>query len=96
LENDAKLRQLFTEEEISHIKKILVLPNIEFHLNKIIQIIKLSGTEKKTETGRLNFHVIFSDELSPKEIEENFLHNTWKLTPANKIDYRVWKYQQEQ
>src|ERR1700749_4325887 len=42
LDNEAKLRSLFSEEEIGHIKKILFLPNIEFRLNKIIQIIKVS------------------------------------------------------
>lgn len=43
----------------------LVLPNIEFRLDKIIT----------TSEGnrRLNYHVIFSDGVSPEEIEEHFL-----------------------
>jgi energy-coupling factor transporter ATP-binding protein EcfA2 len=44
----------------------LLLPNIEFRLNRII----------KTGTGprRLNYHVIFSDTVSPHDIEEHFLY----------------------
>lgn len=45
-----------------------ILPNIEFRLNSIIA--SRSGEEK-----RLNLHVIFSDEVDPKDIEEHFLHD---------------------
>lgn len=75
LQNDEKLKILFSDEEIAKIKNILVLPNIEFRLNKIIQIIRKSGGVTKTENGRVNFHVIFSDEIPIKTIEENFLHD---------------------
>ncbi|MDO8658133.1 MAG: AAA family ATPase [Candidatus Levybacteria bacterium] len=63
LENDQKLKTLFTEEEITKVKEILILPNIEFRLNKLVG------------TNRINFHVIFSDKVLIKDIEENFLHN---------------------
>jgi hypothetical protein len=60
----AKLTTLgFSTTEIDRIKKILILPNIEFRLNKLV------GTD------RINFHVIFSNNVSIKDIEENFLHD---------------------
>ena len=46
---------------------ILVLPNIEFRLDKIITV---NGLNPK----RLNFHVILSPEIDPKDIEDRFLH----------------------
>ena len=58
-----KLQALFSKEEIDKIAHILVLPNIEFRLNKLVG------------PNRVNAHVILSDELSIKDIEENFLHD---------------------
>ena len=75
LDNEEKLKQLFTTEEIQKINNILLLPNIEFRLNKIVQIIKINGSERKIENGRINFHVIFSNEVTIKTIEESFLHD---------------------
>ncbi|MGN6602415.1 MAG: TrlF family AAA-like ATPase [Ginsengibacter sp.] len=75
IQDDKKLKTLFSDEEIEKIKEILVLPNIEFRLNKIIQVVKTIGNETKTENGRVNFHVIFSDQIPIETIEENFLHN---------------------
>lgn len=76
LENPEKLITLFSNEEIEKIKKILLLPNIEFRLNKIIQVNKYKdGKKTSTENGRVNMHVIFSDEVPIKNIEENFLHD---------------------
>jgi RecF/RecN/SMC N terminal domain len=43
----------------------LVLPNIEFRLDKLV------GTSSGNR--RLNYHVIFSDKITPDEIEEHFL-----------------------
>ena len=64
VENEEKLRYLFEddEEKIEKIKNILLLPNIEFRLNKLVG------------SRRINFHVIFSDKVSVSNIEENFLH----------------------
>lgn len=62
LENDNKLKELFSEDEIIKIKEILILPNIEFRLDKLV------------DDSRVNFHVIFSNEVSIQDIEENFLH----------------------
>lgn len=94
LNDDQKLESLFNSAEIQKIKDILVLPNIEFRLNKIVQIIKINGTERKTENGRINFHVILSDQIPIKTIEENFLHNidfTYESEPNEKDRVRKLK-----
>jgi len=64
LENEDRLRGLFDNDEVKlqAIKNILVLPNIEFRLNKLV------GTQ------RINFHVIFSNEVNMDDIESNFLN----------------------
>lgn len=46
---------------------ILILPNIEFRLDKVITV---DGLNAK----RLNFHVILSPKIDPEDIEERFLH----------------------
>ncbi len=62
LNNNGKLEKLqFSKEEIEKIKNILIVPNVEFRLNKLVG--------KK----RINFHVIFSNEIEINDIEENFL-----------------------
>ena len=89
LNNQAKLQTLFTQEEIDIINKILVLPNIEFRLDQLVN------------GNRVNFHVLFSEEVSIRDIEENFLHELdfvyegainsedekWKLKSSNLIDF---------
>src|SRR6266849_1001909 len=62
LKNGAKLATLFTPQEIEAIKKILVLPNIEFRSDIFVG------------TNSVNVHVIFSDAVAVKDIEEKFLH----------------------
>jgi hypothetical protein len=47
-----------------------ILPNIEFRLSNV-----LSSRKDGDKPRRLNFHVIFSDEVSPQDIEEHFLHD---------------------
>lgn len=48
----------------------LILPNIEFRLDSVI-----SSRKDGKEPRRLNFHVIFSNEVNPKDIEEHFLQD---------------------
>jgi energy-coupling factor transporter ATP-binding protein EcfA2 len=62
LANDAKLQALFSTEEIDKIKKILVIPNIEFRSDIFVG------------SNSINFHVLFSEDVSPRDIEEKFLH----------------------
>ena len=59
LNNELKLKTLFTYDEIQKIKNILILPNIEFRLNKFVG------------ENSINFHVIFSDEVTINYIKEN-------------------------
>jgi len=47
-----------------------ILPNIEFRLSSV-----LSSRKDGDKPKRLNFHVIFSDDVSPQDIEEHFLHD---------------------
>jgi energy-coupling factor transporter ATP-binding protein EcfA2 len=54
----------------------LILPNIEFRIDKIIDA---SGAKR-----RLNYHIIFSDRVTPQQIEEHFLHEikfVWEADP---------------
>lgn len=62
LEDDDKLNSLFTPAEISAIKNITIFPNIEFRLKTIVN------------RSRINYHIIFSNEVEIEDIEENFLH----------------------
>lgn len=63
IENDTKLNQLFNADEVARIKNITVLANVEFRLRNIVN------------DSRVNAHVIFSDEVPIRDIEENFLHD---------------------
>ncbi len=61
--NPNKLSNLnFSNDQIEKILSILILPNIEFRLNKFV------------ENNRINFHIILSNEISIQDIEESFLH----------------------
>src|SRR6266852_3225539 len=62
LANDAKLQTLFSAGEIEKIKKILVIPNIEFRSNIFVG------------QNSVNVHILFSDDIPVRDIEEKFLH----------------------
>jgi len=63
LTDDSKLKAIgLDESKVREIKNILILPNIEFRLDKLVN------------SSRVNFHVILSNDLSINEIEEDFLH----------------------
>ena len=67
----------------------LILPNIEFRLNSVI-----SSRKDGTKPRRLNYHVIFSDEVSPQDIEEHFLHDLhfyYEGNPQSKDESRKLK-----
>lgn len=66
-----------------------LLPNIEFRLDSVI-----SSRRDGANPRRLNFHVIFSDEVSPEEIEEHFLHDlafNYEGNPQDRDDQRKLK-----
>lgn len=82
LENDEKLSSLFTPLEIAQIKKICIIPNIEFRLDQVI------GKD------RLNYHVLFSNEVAIRDIEENFLHEidfVYEAEPSSTSNKRKLK-----
>ena len=56
--------------------KILFLPNIELRLSTIVR--NLKGAD-----SRVNFHVFFSDSVSPAHIEEHFLRELKFTADAN-------------
>ena len=73
LNNGEKMLELFEDENIiDQIRQIKLFPNVEFRIN--IPIVREINETNKTEISRVNYHVIFSDEISTKDIEENFLH----------------------
>lgn len=54
----------------------LILPNIEFRLDKFL------SSRKDEEPKRLNFHIIFSNEIAPEIIEREFLEELHIKTPS--------------
>lgn len=68
LDNPAKMRACFPDDELRRkIEQIFVFPNIEFRINTFVG----------KGANSVNYHVIFSDQIPIREIEDNFLH---KLT----------------
>ena len=63
-ENRSKLLALFDNnvDIVDKIQQIRLFPNVEFRLSTFVG------------SSRINYHVIFSDQLSIENIEENFLH----------------------
>jgi energy-coupling factor transporter ATP-binding protein EcfA2 len=65
-QDDQQLVELLGEEAAIVAKKILLLANVELRLSDVIKV----GDHEP----RVNLHVIFSEALSPDEIEGQFLH----------------------
>ena len=63
-----KIIRRFQQQE-GRLQGLAVFPNIEFRLNKIVPRAG-AGAEK-----RLTLHVLFSNEVETKDIEEHFLHD---------------------
>ena len=57
----------------------LILPNIEFRLDKFL------SSRKDENPKRLNFHVIFSNEIEPDKIEKEFLEELHIKTPSGEM-----------
>ena len=77
---------------IDQVKSILLLPNIEFRVSETISIeSKKENGEIKRESKRINLHVILSNELTPDDIEEYFLHElkfAYENEPQERSKYR--------
>jgi len=66
LDDDARLKTLCGTEVAEAVRRILFVPNIELRTNTIVR--RPDGNDR-----RVNFHVLFSDEITPEQIEEDFL-----------------------
>ncbi len=85
LDRPDMLAKLFPEDEARRrISRILVFPNIEFRLDRFV--------DKGDKSKPIGYHVLFSDEVDCREIEDNFLYKlrcapdhcqSWTLTHHN-------------
>lgn len=71
IEGYKRIKQYQNDDRLSNFK--LILPNIEFRSSTLVS--------RKNSNKKMNFHVIFSDKLSIKEIEEEFLESLNIQTP---------------
>jgi ABC-type lipoprotein export system ATPase subunit len=78
--DNAKFEALVTPGIAAKARSILLLPNIEFRTSVII-------TRPNGEDSRVNFHVIFSDDVETNVIEEHFLREL-KFTAESNPDSR--------
>lgn len=96
LANPGKMEELFPDQAIrDKIKGLFVFPNIELRLNIFVG----------EKAHSVNYHVIFSDSISPEDIETSFLSrleiklgssNSYPLTQTNieKLGRHFKKYNQ--
>lgn len=83
LSSPSKMLQCFPDDELRRkIEKIFIFPNIELRLENFVG----------RNANSVNYHVIFSNDITIQDIEENFLHqltfnydsgNTRSLTLSN-------------
>lgn len=66
LDDDTRVRHLCGDEVADAARSILFVPNIELRTNTIVR--SADGNDH-----RVNFHVLFSDEVTADQIEEDFL-----------------------
>lgn len=70
LNNPEKLQELFSVEEVEAINNILVFPNLEFRISKLV-----IGKDRDLKWNRkVNFHLLLSDKIEIEDIEENLLN----------------------
>ena len=77
------------QREEGRLGDTVVLPNIEFRLDTFVAS-RRDGERQR----RLNFHVLFSEEVEPQDIEEHFLHDIYfnhSGAPGDKTDQRKLK-----
>ena len=66
LDDDARLKTLCGTEVAEAVRRVLFIPNIELRTSTIVR--SPDGNDR-----RVNFHVLFSDKVTPEQIEEDFL-----------------------
>lgn len=76
LADEAKLNRLVGGEMAESAARILFIPNIELRTSIIVR-------NPKGADSRVNFHVFFSDTVSPDDIEEHFLRELKFTAEAN-------------
>ncbi len=82
LADDTALTALVGCDLAERAAKILFLPNIELRTSVIVR-------NPKNGDSRVNFHVIFSDTVSPEDIDEHFLRElkfTAEANPDSKVE----------
>ena len=75
-DDEDKLKDLCSEEIVASARKILFLPNVELRTSTIVR-----GPHGRD--SRVNFHVIFSDSVTPEQIEEDFLREVKFTAESN-------------
>jgi hypothetical protein len=63
-------KKLLDQKSQGRLEEVMIFPNIEFRVDQVIY-----RADKSSDPKRLNFHVIFSPDVPPEEIEEHFLHD---------------------
>jgi energy-coupling factor transporter ATP-binding protein EcfA2 len=66
LDDDVRLNGLCGAETVDAVRRIFFIPNIELRTSTIVR--SPDGRDR-----RVNFHVLFSNEITPDQIEEDFL-----------------------
>lgn len=77
-------RRLLRERECSNrLREILLIPNIELRIHPLF--VTDQGEPSQRRANRVNFHILFSPDLSPDTIEQDFLWNIkfcYSATPS--------------
>jgi len=60
--NESKMKSLLDKDMAEHAKNICYLPNVELRIDILVN------------SSRVNYHVIFSEDVEIEDIEENFLN----------------------
>jgi hypothetical protein len=87
LNNTQKMASLFSTAEIEKISRIAIFANIEFRLTKLV----LGKERDLTWNRKLNYHVIFSDDLDVDIIYSDFLsqiHISMDSTTGSQVEKR--------
>ena len=69
LQNDEKLKELFTEHEIEAINNIYIFPNIEFRISKLLT----SDKTVKDWGNKFNYHLLLCGDLDVDDIESDII-----------------------
>lgn len=76
LDDDSRLTELCGSEAADAVRRILFIPNIELRTSTIVR--RSDGSD-----SRVNFHVLFSNEITPDQIEEDFLREVKFTAESN-------------